>query len=127
MSWGPLRELVKKYVISYNHFDLETMLDCFADNCKFTSMASGSQLVTVEGKPHLRELAAQSAAYFIERTQTVTNWIFTESQAAIEVEYKSMLKRDLPNGLKAGAELNMRGVSIFRFENDKIVELTDYC
>lgn len=127
MSWSHLREVVRKYISAYNDFDIDTMMECFSDECKFTSMVSGHHTITAEGKPQLRELAAQSAAYFLERTQNVTNWIFSDNQAAIEVEYKSMLKRDLPNGLKAGEELNIRGVSIFRFENDKIIELTDYC
>ena len=127
MSWSHLREVVRKYISAYNDFDIDTMMECFSDECKFTSMVSGNHTITAEGKHQLRELAAQSAAYFLERTQNVTNWIFSDNQAAIEVEYKSMLKRDLPNGLKAGEELNIRGVSIFRFENDKIIELTDYC
>lgn len=121
-----LREIVRKYVTAYNHLDIEGMLECFADDCKFTSLSSGMHTITCEGKHQLRELAAQSAAYFLERTQNVTNWIFSDDQAVIEIEYKSMLKRDLPNGLKAGEELSIRGVSIFRFEGDKIVELTDY-
>jgi steroid delta-isomerase-like uncharacterized protein len=126
MTWSHLREMIKKYVSAYNHFDIDGMLECFADECIFKSVSGGRCTVTCNGKSQLRELAAQSAAYFLERTQQITNWIISDSQATIEVQYRAVLKRDLPNGLKAGEELSLLGVSIFRFDGDKITELTDY-
>lgn len=126
MSWGHLREIVKKYVSAYNRFDIDTMLECFADDCTFSAVSGGSRTVSCHGKSQVRELAAQSAYYFLERTQHITSWILSDNQAAIEIQYKATLKKDLPNGLKAGEQLNLLGVSIFRFENEKILELTDY-
>ena len=32
---------------------------------------------------------------------------------------------DFPNGLKKGQELNLIGKSIFEFDGDKIIKLTD--
>ncbi|VVC76992.1 hypothetical protein AQUSIP_23190 [Aquicella siphonis] len=126
MPWAHLREVIKKYISAYNHFDIDGMMECFADECVFAAISGGSCSISCQGKSQVRELAAQSAMYFLDRKQQVKNWILSDNQAAIEIQYRATLKKDLPNGLKAGEELNLLGVSVFRFENDKIIELRDY-
>lgn len=77
-------------------------------------------------KNELLQLVEQSDSYFTERTQTIKNLILNDDKAAVEIDYEAILKRDLPNRLKAGQKLNLLGVSIFIFKNGKIFKLTDY-
>ena len=47
------------------------------------------------------------------------------NETIVEIDYHAILAIDLPNGLKAGSELNLTGKSIFKFSENKIIELTD--
>ena len=46
-------------------------------------------------------------------------------ETEIEIDYYAVLGMDFPNGLKRGDELKLKGKSIFKFLNDKIIKLTD--
>lgn len=73
----------------------------------------------------LREQAEQAKTYFTERTQTIKSFNHTDNRCEIEISYRAILAIDFPNGLKKGQELNLQGKSIFEFEGDKIIRLTD--
>ena len=126
MSDRKLQHLIESYVQAYNQFDIAAMLRDFSDNCTFSSISGGIQTIFCQNKMELHKFAEQSAAYFKERTQTITNWILGDDKAAIEIQYKAILNRDLPNGYKAGQELNLQGVSVFAFRDGKIISLIDY-
>jgi hypothetical protein len=51
--------------------------------------------------------------------------IIQDNKAAIQIDYKSVVAVDLPNGLKAGQELNLKGSSFFEFKDGKILKLVD--
>ena len=41
------------------------------------------------------------------------------------IDYKAILNMDLPNGMKKGDTLEMKGQSQFEFKNDRIVKILD--
>ena len=43
----------------------------------------------------------------------------------VNIAYHAVLAIDLPNGMNAGDELNLTGKSIFKFDGDKIISITD--
>jgi ketosteroid isomerase-like protein len=45
---------------------------------------------------------------------------------AVEIEYWCRLARDLPDGKKAGTEMELRGASFFTIRNGRICRLVDY-
>ncbi|WBE26091.1 hypothetical protein [Denitrificimonas caeni] len=48
-----------------------------------------------------------------------------DNSTEIEIDYTAILAMDLPNGLKKGQELTLSGKSVFEFENNKVIKLTD--
>lgn len=43
-----------------------------------------------------------------------------------EIDYEGVLKVDLPDGLKAGEKIKLKGKSVFQFRDGLIYTLTDY-
>ena len=62
---------------------------------------------------------------FKEREQKIDSWKFDDDQVTIAIKYHAVLSVDLPNGMKAGDELNLTGLSEFIFEGDKIMSIID--
>ena len=120
------QEIVEKYVRAYNGFRLDDMAECLTEQCIFENVSNFGNSITTVGKEEFRKLAEQSKDIFKTRKQVVKNWIISETHIAIEIDYLAELAVDLPNGLKAGQELKLRGVSIFQFEGSKICRLADY-
>jgi hypothetical protein len=50
---------------------------------------------------------------------------FDENKAEVEISYTGILAIDLPNGLKSGSKIELRGQSIFTFQDDKIIKIED--
>ncbi|MFZ1788914.1 MAG: nuclear transport factor 2 family protein [Saprospiraceae bacterium] len=126
MSNKTKREIIiKNYTDGYNGFDIAKMLADFDENIIFENIQNGETNLSLMGLAAVKHQAEQAKAYFSERTQTITsfshNGLFTE----ISINYKAILAMDFPNGLKKGQTLNLSGKSIFQFDGDKIIKLTD--
>ena len=52
--------------------------------------------------------------------------VIKNDTASIEIEYEGVLSKDILNGLKSGERIKLKGKSIFKFKDDKIVSLWDY-
>lgn len=120
------KKIVSDYIEYYNSFQLEKMIDLFSQDCCFENISNSSNPVRCVGKMALYEMACSTSKLFKERKQTVTNWIIGENKIAIEIDYMAILSELLPNGLKAGDSINLKGVSIYEFENKKIKRLCDF-
>jgi ketosteroid isomerase-like protein len=121
-----LKKLIEKYITAYNNFDIDGMMNCFTDDCTFTAIAGGRQIKLCKNAKEFRQTAEQTAGYFKQRQQIPSNFIIDGTKAAVEIHYSATIKIDLPNGLKAGQELALIGISVFMFKKDKILKLTDY-
>ncbi|MCL1032813.1 hypothetical protein [Elizabethkingia anophelis] len=77
------------------------------------------------GKKEFRQQAELTKTYFKERQQNITSVKHSEDHTEIEIDYYAVLATDMPNGLKKGNELRLTGKSIFKFSDDRIIELTD--
>lgn len=51
---------------------------------------------------------------------------FEKDTALIEIDFEGVLSSDIPNGPKAGERLKLKGKSVFKFKDGKIVSLSDY-
>ncbi|HEX8333985.1 MAG TPA: hypothetical protein VF622_15305 [Segetibacter sp.] len=72
-----------------------------------------------------RRAGRTSKNFFSGRQQTIKTYIHRDSETEIEVDYTAVLASDFPNGSKKGDELKLQGRSIFQFQDDKIIKLTD--
>jgi len=117
--------IIKRYIDSYNSFDVVNMVADFDDNIIFENIQNGETNMSLVGLTAVKQQAEQAKAYFSERTQTIKSFNHADSRCEIEIEYKAILAMDFPNGLKKGQELNLSGISVFEFPGDKIIRLTD--
>jgi steroid delta-isomerase-like uncharacterized protein len=120
------QSLLKEYIEAYNAKDVSRMLSFFAEDCTFENISGGKVTVRTQGKAQLETLATQSAKAFTWREQKVISTIEGQGRLVAEIEFRALLNADLSAELKAGTELNIRGVSVFEISTGKILCLTDY-
>ncbi|MNT67830.1 hypothetical protein D3C72_2060010 [compost metagenome] len=63
---------------------------------------------------------------FSSRCQTVTDYIVIDDKAEAQIEYEGILAVDLPNGLKAGDKIQLKGKSVFQIKENKLSLIEDY-
>ena len=118
-------KIIKNYIEGYNQFDIEKMVTDFADSIIFENIQNGETNMSLKGLAAFKQQAEQAKAYFTKRTQTIKSFVHSENTTEIEVDYSAILGMDFPNGLKKGQDLNLVGRSIFVFDRNKIIKLTD--
>jgi len=119
------KNLIETYVRAYNSFDIDEMLSGLHDEIVFKNVSGGETTLELNGIEAFRNQAEQVIGLFAEREQKITNFVCNEEICEIEIDYHATLAADLPNGLKAGDKIDLKGRSIFRFANGKIVEIQD--
>lgn len=117
--------IIEKYIDAYNAFDIKGMTKNLNENIVFENISNGKVDVRTEGINDFTKQAESAKQYFKERNQTIDFWNFDEQKVTIEIDYKATLAIDLPNGLKVGDTLELKGKSEFDFEDLKIIKITD--
>lgn len=121
-----LREaIVKNYIGAYNRFDVNAMVADMSSNVRFENISGGVINLALDGIEAFTEQAESAKAYFSSRHQAIQNVQHNGDECEVEISYHAVLAIDLPNGLTKGQELNLVGKSVFKFEDNKIVALTD--
>lgn len=118
-------QIIQQYINSYNSFDVEGMLKYLAENIQFENISGGEVNLHIQGLSAFREQAEKAKAFFSERQQTIKSFKHTDNQTEIEIDYHAILAIDFPNGLKKGDALNLKGKSVFTFDQSKIIAITD--
>jgi len=118
-------EIVKNYIAGYNQFDSDKMLIDFDENVIFENIQKGEINMSLMGLKAVRQQVELAKSYFTTRTQTILSFKHLGDETEIEIDYYAILGLDFPNGLKRGDELKLKGKSIFKFLNNKIIKLTD--
>jgi hypothetical protein len=120
------RELIiSNYIKAYNSFDVEGMLKDLTPTVKFENVSNGEVNMALDGIDALREQAVQAAQLFASRGQIIRSFSHNGNQTEIEIDYNATLAVDLPNGLKKGDELSLKGKSVFTFDGDRVVGIRD--
>jgi ketosteroid isomerase-like protein len=120
------QDLVERYLRHYNEKNVDAMLELFSEDAVFESVSNTTGIIRTTGRDELRRLAEQSAEFFGSRRQTPVQWVSAAEHVAVEIEYWCRLARDLPDGKKAGTEMELRGASFFTIRNGRICRLVDY-
>lgn len=121
-----MRDMVEKYVEAYNSFDINGMIALLHEEIEFRNFSNGSVNVETKGIEEFREIAERSKSLFSHRCQTIVGYSFEDDKLQIEIDYEGILAKDLPNGMKAGEKIHMKGKSVFGFKNDRIVVIEDF-
>lgn len=120
------REIILSYINAYNHFDVPGMLTHLDKAIVFENIADGKVNLRTEGIDAFRQQAEAATQYFTKRTQTIDAIVFkANNKVVVDIQYEATLAIDLPNGLKAGDSLMLRGQSVFEFDGEKLLVITD--
>ena len=117
--------IVARYIDAYNRMNVQAMLDCLSGDVRFINRSNGEVTNETHGIEACRALAEQGVELFAEREQTILDCIAIEDRAAVRIGYRAKVKADLPNGWKAGQEIEMTGTSFFMISEGKISEVID--
>ncbi len=121
-----MEQAIQAYLDAYNAKDIPAMLALLDDQIVFENISSSSGVTQTNTKLEFEQLALQSVEYFTERKQVVRFSILSTDSAAVEIDYQATLAKALPNGMKAGHQLQLRGVSIFEMKKGKFTRISDY-
>ncbi len=119
------REIIKGYVQSYNDFDVDNMIKHLHKDVIFENYSDGQLSHRTEGIEVFKKQALSAKEYFISREQKIQVWQFKDKQVKINIDYQAILATDLPNGMKKGDTLNLKGTSIFDFQDGEISKIVD--
>ena len=113
------QQIVEHYVNSYNSFDVAGMLKNLDQNIIFENMSNGVVDLRTDGIEDFRIQAEAATQYFKKRTQKIVSWTSSDTTVTIMIYYKAILNMHLPNGMKKGDALEMKGQSQFECKNDR--------
>jgi hypothetical protein len=118
-------EIVKNFIKAYNSFDIDSMLACLHPGVRFKNISGGEVNAQTIGKEDFEILAKRSVTMFKEREQKVIAIKEMNDKVNIEIQYHAIAAVDLPNGLKAGDSINIKGNSEYIFKDGLIYSIVD--
>lgn len=118
-------KIIRDYIDAYNKFDVPGMLRHLHDDIEFKNSANGVVNMELKGIEQFRAQAEQAKSFFSSRHQEITSITIANAIAEIDIKHTGTLALDLPNGMKKGEQLVMKGKSLFVFVDDQIIGLTD--
>lgn len=118
--------LIKTYIEGYNSFDVDKMLSVLNRNIVFENYTNNSLTLKLDGINQFKEQAEKVLLFFSERKQEIEEIITKEEYYEVHLKYTATLQVDLSEELKKGNQLNLKGKSIFFFQDDTITKIEDY-
>jgi ketosteroid isomerase-like protein len=125
MRQEEIKNFIYRYIDAYNNFDIDAMMGVLAPDIRFENVSGGEVNARTSGKAEFAVLARQSARLFASRKQTLKTIKIEGDSAFLEIEFAGVLAENLPNGLKAGETLALKGTSAFVFSNGFISSIVD--
>ncbi|MFN7056251.1 nuclear transport factor 2 family protein [Hyphomonas sp.] len=121
-----LDEIIRNYISAYNERDIDAMLRHVTDDVVFENISNTGHSMRLEGKPMMRQVAEVSGNAFSYRRQRLISLVTGSGKAAAEIEFEGRAAVDLPNGVKAGETVKVRGASFFEFRGALLSRIADY-
>ncbi|MDQ0273751.1 nuclear transport factor 2 family protein [Cytobacillus purgationiresistens] len=126
MICSEIKEIIDNYVEAYNSFDVPGMVKLLHKDILFRNISNGEVNMETSGTQKFRELAEKSTKFFSSRRQTIIDCSAIDDKIEVIIDYEGILAVDLPNGLKTGEKMQLKGKSVFRIEKGKISLIEDY-
>lgn len=126
MKQQEIKDIIDRYIQAYNSFDIDAMLLVMHPDIEFKNFSGKNINMSTNGIKELQTAAIQAKTLFKSRNQEILKYNFKKDSASIAVDFEGVLNADIPNGPKAGEKLKMKGKSVFKFKDSKIISLFDY-
>ncbi|MCE5215292.1 MAG: nuclear transport factor 2 family protein [Methanobacterium sp.] len=117
--------IIDQYIKAYNEFDIENMLKNVHPDVEFKNIANNEINVHIKGSKTLKKQAEDSTKLLKKREMKITEQVIDGDLVENKIEFKAVLAIDIPEGPKAGELVKLKGKSIFKFKNDKIISIED--
>ncbi|WP_428909749.1 nuclear transport factor 2 family protein [Niallia sp. Krafla_26] len=126
MDSNEIKSLIQSYLNAYNSFDVAGMLQLLHHDIEFRNISNGVVDVETKGINEFREVAEQSKKLFSHRLQRIKNFSAHDDQVEVEIHFEGTLATELPNGLKAGETIILKGITLFKIKDKKLFRIEDY-
>lgn len=126
MDSDKTKQIINYYVEAYNSFDVEGIVKLLHKEIIFRNFSNGEVDTETKGIQEFKELAENSSKIFASRRQTIIGYSAVDDKVEVHIKYEGILAVDLPNGLKAGDKLQLKGKSVFQIKAGKILLIEDY-
>ena len=121
-----VKKMIENYVRAYNSFDVGGIIKLLHKDILFKNYSNGELNTETRGIEEFRELAEKSSKIFSSRRQTITDYSAIDDKVEVQIDYEGRLAVDLPNGLKVGDTLQLKGKSVFEIKEGKISLIEDH-
>lgn len=101
------------------------MLSLLHPDIHFVNISGGKVDTETHSKSEFEKLARNSANLFREREQKVVKIKGTAGRYEVDIQYHGVIATDLPNGMKKGEIIELKGKSEYRIRDNLIIEITD--
>ena len=118
-------EIVKQFISAYNSLNVEKMLEFLHPEIIFKNISNGKVSVETHGISEFQEIANQSLAIFKERKQKIVSYSEVEDKVKLIISFHAILAIDLPNGLKIGDSIDLKGESEYLFKDNLLLSIID--
>ncbi len=121
------QHIIQNYIQAYNSFDVKGMLTDLANEITFNNFANGQLNLSLNGVDEFKQQAELACTFFSQRAQQIIA-LEQEGQAVkVDIQYHAILAQDISATLKKGDHLDLKGKSIFHFNNNhQIVKIEDF-
>ncbi len=126
MTSSRQKEIIEGYIAAYNSFDIEAMLMFVHKDVVFKNIAGAEVNATATGIHEFRKLAERSKSLFSARCEQITGLESVGDTVTVSISFEAVLATDLPNGMKAGDSIKLKGRSVFEFLEGLLYRITDY-
>lgn len=125
MENSGMKDLIDRYLVAYNAFDIDGMLLLLSNDVRFENYSSDQLTTSTSGIDEFKLLAEQSKSLFSEREQRITGLEFGRNYAIATIAYRGTLAADIPSGLVTGTVIDLQGKSEFSFGDAQITKIVD--
>jgi hypothetical protein len=117
--------IIYNYIAAYNAFDMQGMIKDFHPSIKFENVSNEVVDMSISGIENFKAQAESASKLFSSRKQSVRSIKHSGNNSEVEIDYVGTVAIDLPNGLKKGDTIQLKGKSVFEFEDGRIIQLKD--
>lgn len=118
-------QIFQRYVLAYNSFDIEGMLQLLADDVRFENYSNDTLTASASNKHKFKELANKGKRIFDERKQEVLSTRWLENGLEARIRFRGKLSTDAANGAGTSPYVEIDGTSEVEIQQEKIVKLID--
>ena len=118
-------KIIENFIHAYNTFDINGMLKNIHKDIKFENISNGQIELATHGIDDFKKQAEYAMTYFKKRREKIIDINFEGDRIVLNIDYYGILAKDLSDELKSGDTIRLKGKSIFKFKDNKIISIQD--